>query len=161
MHWIHLFINIKYYQKSKIKQSYTKKSHHRLLYSQSVILSNVCKTLENMQSKERMQSQKFNINTVHLPTHTRLPVNVKQQKIKLVTIMLKRARYFELITQPATLSTRYAVWSVQIKFGDLAKENLQQPSLSLPACLYLASSICMYLILLWLKRKFFKVPSCR
>ena len=113
-----------------------------------------------MQSKESMQSQKFNINTVQLPTHARLPVNVKQQKIKLVTIMFKSARYFELTTQPATLSGRYAVCSAQIKFGDLARANLQQPSLFLPACLYLASSICMCLILLWLKRKFFKVPSC-
>ena len=45
-----------------------------------------------MQSKESMQSQKFNIKTVQLPTHARLPVNVKQQKIKLVTIMFKSAR---------------------------------------------------------------------
>ena len=77
-----------------------------------------------MQSKESMQSQKFNINTVQLPTRTRLPVNVKLQKIKLVTIMFKRARYFELTTQPATLSARYAVCSVQIKFGALAGANL-------------------------------------
>ena len=32
------YINIKYYQKSKIKQPYLRKSHHRLLSSQSVIL---------------------------------------------------------------------------------------------------------------------------
>ena len=56
-----------------------------------------------------------------------------------------------LICQVCRMQCTHQIW----RFG---LGNLQQSSQSLPACL--ASSSCMYLILLWLKRKLFKVPSC-
>ena len=82
---------------------------------------------------------------------------VKQQKGKVVTIMFKdqifrtNSSVCRLICQVCRMQCTNQIW----RFG---WRNLQQSSQSLPACL--ASSSCMYLILFWLKRKLFKVPSC-
>ena len=67
-------------------------------------------------------------------------------------------RCFEIIAQPATLSARYTVCSAQIRFGDLG--SLQQPALPELPCEFKLCQLAIYLILLWLKRKFFKVPTC-
>ena len=68
-----------------------------------------------MQSEESMQSHKFNINTVQLPGYLSNSKKVKWSPY------CSRTTCFELIAHPATLSARYAVCSVQIKFGDLAE----------------------------------------
>ena len=68
---------------------------------------------QNMQSRREYAKQKFSINTVQLTMSN-------SKKVKVVTMLLIWTRRFELIAQPATLSARYAVYSAQIRFGDLA-----------------------------------------